>query len=123
MQQSLSELPVTMDVPGAKIVSTAWGNMTCGHMQMSKGVDFTPLLKGLPHDHCQCPHWGYVIRGKIRVIYQDGKEEVVEGGQLYYWPSGHTVIFEEDTEYIEFSPQHEMEEVLKHVDKVMNSSN
>jgi hypothetical protein len=21
--------------------------------------DATPLLKGLPDDQCQCPHWGY----------------------------------------------------------------
>lgn len=116
MQTFLKDLNVTLDVPGAKINSTNWGNMTCGHMKMAKGVDFTPLLKGLPHDHCQCPHWGYVIKGKIKVIYQDGRHEIVEGGQMYYWPSGHTVLFEEDTEYIEFSPQAEMAEVLIHVE-------
>jgi hypothetical protein len=25
--------------------------------------DLTPLLKGLPGDSCQCPHWGYVTAG------------------------------------------------------------
>lgn len=120
MQSSLKALSVTMDVPGAKINSTNWGNMVCAHIRIDKGVDFTPLLAGLPHDHCQCPHWGYVIKGKIKVIYQDGREELVEGGQLYFWPSGHTVIFEEDTEYIEFSPQQAMEEVLAHVGKKLN---
>ena len=27
----------------------------------------TPLLAGLPGDRCQCPHWGYVFKGKIDV--------------------------------------------------------
>ena len=121
MQKLLNELPVTMDVPGAKINAAAWGEMTCGHMRIGKGVDFTPLLAGLPHDHCQCPHWGYVMKGKIRVKYQDGTEEIVQGGELYYWPAGHTVIFEEDTEYVEFSPQHQMEAVLSHVEQKMQA--
>ncbi len=116
MKQALTDLPSTLDVPGAKINGAAWGDMTCARMRIAKGVDFTPLLQGLPHDHCQCPHWGYIISGKIRVKYQDGTEEVVSGGDIYYWPAGHTVIFEEDTEYVEFSPQHQMEEVLAHVE-------
>ena len=27
-------------------------------------IDATPLLKGLPDDRCQCPHWGYVVSGR-----------------------------------------------------------
>ena len=27
-------------------------------------IDTTPLMRGLPADQCQCPHWGYVIKGK-----------------------------------------------------------
>mgnify|MGYP006266439355 CR=1 FL=1 len=120
MKIKLKELPTSLDVPGAKINATNYGNMTCGHMHISKGVDFTPLLRGLPHDHCPCPHWGYVVQGKIWVRYQDGTEETVETGDLYYWPPGHTVRFEADTEYIEFSPQKDMSEVLDHVISKLN---
>ena len=28
-------------------------------------IDHAPLLKGLPNNQCQCPHWGYVIKGKM----------------------------------------------------------
>ena len=28
-------------------------------------IDHTPLLRGLPDDRCQCPHWGYVINGRL----------------------------------------------------------
>ncbi|RDV11840.1 cupin domain-containing protein [Pontibacter diazotrophicus] len=115
MQKSLNQLPVTLEVPGAKITSEAFGDITVAFTSLSKGTDLAPLLEGLPHDHCQCPHWGYVMKGKIRIRYQDGTEEVTEGGNLYYWPAGHTGVVEEDVEFIEFSPKHEMEHVLQHV--------
>lgn len=115
MQKSLKNLPVSFDVPGAKITSKAFGNMTVAYTRLSKGTDFSPLLEGLPHDHCQCPHWGYVIKGKIRIRYQDGSEEVTEGGNRYYWPAGHTRMVKEDIEFIKFSPKHEMDKVLQHV--------
>ena len=28
-------------------------------------ADLAPLFEGLPDDRCQCPHWGYVLRGKL----------------------------------------------------------
>jgi len=38
-------------------------------------IDGTPLMKGLPDDMCQCPHWGYVLRGKVVFRYADHDEE------------------------------------------------
>jgi mannose-6-phosphate isomerase-like protein (cupin superfamily) len=105
-----------MDAGTANIRSADWGEMTSAFMQMGEGVDFTPLLEGLPDDHCQCPHWSYVLEGRIRVSYTYGTEETVEAGQFYYWPPGHTVRFEEDTTYVEFSLKQEMSEVLVHVE-------
>src|SRR5207245_7421707 len=29
--------------------------------------DLAPLLKGLPDDRCQCPHWGFLFKGRIVV--------------------------------------------------------
>ena len=84
-------------------------------MSLADGTDFCHLLKGLPHDHCQCPHWGYLLKGKIIVDYQDGKSETVEAGDLYYWPPGHTIRVEGETQYVEFSPAKEMGELLDHV--------
>lgn len=115
MQKSLKHLPVSLDVQGAKITSEAFGNMTVAYTRLSKGTDLAPLLEGLPHDHCQCPHWGYIMKGKMRIRYQDGSEEVTEGGNLFYWPAGHTGVVEEDIEFIEFSPKDEMDKVLQHV--------
>src|SRR5438552_3775562 len=52
------------------------------------------LFKGLPHGRCPAPHWGYVIKGQIRIIDAD-REEVLRAGDLYYLPSGHTAVVEE----------------------------
>src|SRR5437762_34935 len=37
-------------------------------------IDATPLLRGLPDDRCQCPHWGYVISGRVTFRYADSEE-------------------------------------------------
>ena len=48
-------------------------------------MDATPLLKGLPNDECQCPHWGYVLKGRLRYRVGD-REEVFEAGDAFYLP-------------------------------------
>ena len=72
-------------------------------------------LKGLEGDLCQCPHWGYIIEGKVTVGFADGHSEIASESDLFYWPPGHTVKAEKDTEMILFSPQHEHGEVISHV--------
>ena len=61
MYESKENLPIVMDIPGVKSQLSKWGKMNVSRMQLSKGVDFTPMLKGLPNDLCQCPHWGVAI--------------------------------------------------------------
>ena len=51
--------------------------------------DLAPMLKGLPGGNCSCPHWGYVLKGRIIVRYDD-HEEVFEAGDAFYMPPGHT---------------------------------
>ena len=67
-------------------------------------VDATPLMKGLPDDRCQCPHWGYVVCGKVTFRYAD-REEVFEAGDAFYTPPGHVPVkHEPGTELVTFSP-------------------
>ncbi|MEL6207730.1 MAG: cupin domain-containing protein [Pseudomonadota bacterium] len=103
----------------AELGDMARGLEAGGHMMalmsLPDGTDFCQFLKGLPHDHCQCPHWGYLLEGQIKVDYQDGSSEVVEPGDLYYWPPGHTIAVQGDTRYIEFSPADQLSDVLDHV--------
>ena len=41
------------------------GSYTAGFSTFLGDMDPAPMFKGLPDDRCQCPHWGYVLKGKI----------------------------------------------------------
>ena len=73
-------------------------------------IDSTPLLKGLPGDRCHCPHWGYVLTGRVTFGFGD-REEVFEAGDAFYVPAGHTQRVAAGTEYLQFSPQEQLREV------------
>ena len=115
MKTNVNDLPIAHEALGEMIRGQELGGMTSAYMQYPAGLDLRPLLEGLEGDHCQCPHWGFVIEGSIHVYYQDGTEEVVGAGEIYYWPPGHTVVVEEDIRMVEFSPHDQMSEVLGHV--------
>ena len=55
-----------------------------------------PLLEGMPQDMCQCPHWGFVLNGRITTTDAAGKQETVTANDLFYWPPGHNVRVDED---------------------------
>ena len=71
-------------------------------------IDHSPLLKGLPDDMCQCPHWGYVLKGRLTFRFAD-HEETVEAGDAFYLPPGHIPVGNEPgTEYVQFSPEEDL---------------
>jgi hypothetical protein len=92
------------------------GGFTVGFETFSEDVDMTPRLKGLPDDRCQAPHWGYVING--RVTYKTGdREDVVEGGEAFYVPPGHTLFTDAGTEFVFFTPTQEWRQTIKAIEK------
>jgi hypothetical protein len=71
-------------------------------------VDGTPLLKGLPDDRCQCPHWGYVVQGRVTFRFAD-HDETYEAGEAFYTPPGHIPVkHEPGSEIVMFSPAEEL---------------
>ncbi len=77
-------------------------------VEFRQDIDATPLLKGLPDDRCQCPHWGYVIKGRMTMRFPD-REEVYEAGDAYYAPPGHAPVrHQPGTEIVQFSPTAEL---------------
>lgn len=90
------------------------GEMTVGFFRLPEGTDFRPALEGLPGDMCQCPHWGYILKGRIRMHTPDGEEDYA-AGDVVYWPPGHAPEALEDSEYIDFSPTEQFRPVLDHV--------
>jgi hypothetical protein len=70
-------------------------------------IDGTPLLKGLPGDSCPCPHWGYVLKGRVTYRFAD-HEEVFEAGDAFYLPPGHVPLADAGSELVQFSPADEL---------------
>lgn len=120
MKINKEDLPVTMQSPGTIMRAQAgYGGMTAAFNELPKGTDLTPLLQGLKNDSCQCPHWGYIAAGAMLIKYDDGKEEVLQAGDVFYLPPGHTGIVQEDLKIIDFSPSTELNEVMEHIGRKM----
>jgi mannose-6-phosphate isomerase-like protein (cupin superfamily) len=83
---------------------------TVNFVTFRQDVDATPLLKGLPGDKCSCPHWGYVLKGRLTYRFAD-REEVFEAGDAFYLPPGHVPVAEADSELVQFSPTAELRAV------------
>lgn len=82
--------------------------------------DLAPLLKGLPDDRCQCPHWGYVFKGTLTWRFAD-HEEVYEAGDAYYAPPGHTPVASAGSEFLSFSPTDELQVTMAAIMKNMQA--
>lgn len=126
MRISKNDIPVKIDAPGAMARqqtefgdATSYGTFGGEHFSLAAGADLAPLLKGLDGDLCQSPHWGYIIGGELTVKYGDGTEEKAKAGDLIYWPPGHTIKAEQDSELVLFSPQHEHTPVMDHLRRQM----
>ena len=122
MRIAKEDVDVKMQIPGAVIRqrmgfgdATGLGKISCEFFSLSAGVDTTPLFRGLQGDSCQCPHWGFVLRGQLTTTDERGTKETVNAGDLFYWPPGHNVKVDADAEIVMFSPQHEHSIVINHM--------
>ena len=122
MRIAKNNVDVKMEIPGAVLRqqldfgdATGYGKISGEYFSLAAGVDTTPLFKGLDGDLCQCPHWGFVLQGRITTTDKRGAQETVETNDLFYWPPGHNVQVEEDAEIVMFSPQHEHTVVIDHM--------
>ena len=128
MRIAKEHIDIKMEIPGAVIRqqldfgdATGLGEISCEYFSLAAGVDTTPLFQGLEGNMCQCPHWGYVLRGKLTTTDSEGTQETANENDLFYWPPGHNVKVEEDSEIVMFSPQHEHSQVINHmIEKVKN---
>jgi hypothetical protein len=122
MRVAKDDVDVKMKIPGAVIRqrkefgdATGLGKISGEYFTLSAGVDTTPLFIGLEGDLCQCPHWGFVLRGQLTTTDSDGAQETVKENDLFYWPPGHNVRVDADAEIVMFSPQREHSHVIAHM--------
>ena len=80
---------------------------TVSFVSFRQDADGTWLLKGLPDDRCPCPHWGYVLKGRLTYRFAD-HEEVFEAGDAFYLPPGHIPLADAGSELVQFSPSEEL---------------
>jgi glyoxylate utilization-related uncharacterized protein len=94
---------------------------TVNFVEFHQDIDATPLMKGLPDDRCQCPHWGYVLSGAVTFRFAD-HDEVVEAGDAFYLPPGHVpVSHQPGTVCVQFSPTAELKRTTEVMDRNMQA--
>jgi len=120
MKIKKEDIPVTMEAPGTTMRGLpGYGGMTVAFNEIPAGTDFSPLLNGLKNNSCHCPHWGYMIEGELLVKYDNGTEETLTAGEVFYLPPGHTAIVTKDLKFLDFSPEKELNEVMSHIAQKM----
>jgi hypothetical protein len=79
------------------------GGYTVNVVSFDAAIDATPMLEGLPDGRCQCPHSGYVLKGRQTYRFADREEVYAEGDAFYVGP-GHVPLVEAGTVIVQFSP-------------------
>jgi hypothetical protein len=111
-----------MDLEGYEGRFGTLADYTVGFETYTADADLAELFRGLPDDRCQCPHWGVVMKGKLKYTETDGEETVINAGEAYYVPPGHLPYLYAGTEVIEFSPTAQLQETLAVIEKNMAQS-
>jgi hypothetical protein len=90
--------------------------MEVGFTNISGPLDCTELYQvgGMPGGVCPCPHYGYIFSGTIRAVYpnSDDADEVATAGEVYFFPAGHILVYEEATSALELNPAFALQQCM-----------
>jgi hypothetical protein len=112
MRAARTELPILAEMPGFTSRLTHCGELDVAVETLAGGRDSTELFRrAFPDGRCQVPHWGYLVKGRMRVRYPD-HEEVISAGEVWYMPPGHIPMTEEDVENVVFTLTGEYEKLM-----------
>jgi hypothetical protein len=106
-----ADTPVELDSEVLTSRNAQLDDFTVAFEEYHVDADGTPVFRGLPRDRCQCPHWGVVVSGEIRLRCRDG-EETYRAGDAYYARPGHVPVVTAGSEVIEFSPTVELAKTM-----------
>ena len=121
MKASKMTAPESFEAEGYEGHFSELGGYTVAFENYTADADLAPFFVGLPDDRCQCPHWGVVLKGKVKFTYGDGTEDTIEAGEAYYAQPGHPPTLYAGTEVIEFSPTDELNQTMEVVSKNMGA--
>jgi hypothetical protein len=109
------DVPIVIEGNGVEVrLQEIGGGMSTSFIRLPQGADLGPALVGLPGDACQCPHWGYLLKGRLQMRSPSG-DKVFQAGDAVYWAPGHVPVALEDVEYVDFSPTEEFNPVVAHI--------
>ena len=95
MRGTLNDFPIDVEIPSVTIRHVEWGDMIVERGEARQDADPGLLFVGLPDDRCQCPHWGYVVKGRMRFRFVDREEERRQRGRcLRHAAPGHRPVLE-----------------------------
>src|SRR5688500_2957241 len=115
---SKTDAPDSLEMEGYEGHFGELDGYTVGFETYTADADLSALFKGLPDDRCQCPHWGVVLKGRLKYSGTDG-DIVIEAVEAYYVAPVHLPFLYAGTEVIEFSPTKQLQETLAVVEKNM----
>jgi hypothetical protein len=105
---SLASAPIEADYGNVSERTAELDGYTVNFVSFHTDADHAPLLVGLPDDACQCPHWGYVLKGRLAVRYTSGVNEQLTEGDAFYLSPGHVPSASAGTEIVLISPHDEL---------------
>ena len=73
------DVPVVIDDNGVEVRLRDEDGLSIGFVRLPAGADLRPATVGLPNDLCPCPHWGYMIKGRVRMHTLDGHQDFAAG--------------------------------------------
>ena len=111
---SRRDIPIAIEGNGVEVRMREEGDLMVSFVRLQAGTNLAPAFRGLPDDLCPCPHWGYMLNGRVRMNTKEGPHDF-EAGQAFYWAPGHTPEALEDAEYVDFSPTKQFRQVIDHI--------
>ncbi len=112
MRAAPADVPVYAETPGFTSRLAHCGEFDVAVESLAGGRDATQVFRrAFPDGRCPVPHWGYLIRGRMRVRYPD-HEEIIAAGEVWYMPPGHITSTDEDVENVVFTPTGEYEKLM-----------
>lgn len=119
MHKTRHDIVECFALPEAIWKAEDWGDMHVSFETYHQAFDDRRLLEDMPDGNCPCPHWGYVMQGRVRVFYADHEEEIV-AGEAYYLAPGHAIAVDAGTELIEFSPKDAFAELMSGLTRIQS---
>ena len=121
MPKVSSETATTVQDFGVAIDRSAeLDGYTVDFVTITETHSLAPMLAGLPDGRCHCPHWGYLLAGRMTVHYAD-HDEVVEPGDAFYMAPGHVPEAVEGTELVQISPTDEFQATQDAIARAMQA--